>query len=85
MSKDSLWKQVTEQKHISPCTFMERLGNIRRNIKIVSNQWKILELTFPIIGNIMAWTIENGEQVRLGFDYILGSGDTMLLPIYDLV
>jgi len=59
------------QKYIALDSLLDWVRMERESIQNVSNQWKAMMLSFPIIGKYLAWRVGNGAQVRIGTDVIM--------------
>lgn len=50
----------------------------------MSNQWKALSLSFPVIGPHLAWHVDSETQVKIGLDVVMSCNRNILL-LKDLV
>lgn len=55
---------------------IEWIRTIRKNILGVSNIWSCLINSFHILGQWLAWILENGQCVKLGEDPLIGGDDS---------
>lgn len=67
LKTSSLWTRVVFQKYIAPKSLEDLIRNPNKSKKGESVIWKVTNY-FLIIGEGLAWRIENGNQVRLGTD-----------------
>ena len=45
------------------------------NVSII---WKAIVLSFPLVGMLLVWGVVNGENVWVGSDPWVGSGDSLI-------
>jgi len=70
-----------EKNYISLGSFLDWIGNPKKIKKNFSNHWKELVLEFTRIEEHLAWKVGNGEKVRIGVDFVIGSIDRIKMPI----
>lgn len=70
--KDNVWKQILVKKYLIPKLVVYWLQKEAKSPFKLSNQWKAMTTTFPIIVNFLAWKVNNGLEVRVGRDDIMG-------------
>ena len=81
LTTNSLWKEVVEQKYISPRSIVDWVRTPTKKISNASIIWKATVISFDLIGNGLAWRVGNGNNVRRGMDLWPGSRGRHLLCI----
>jgi hypothetical protein len=64
--EDSLWRRIIIQKYIAPNSLLNWITMERKSIHNVSNQWESMTISFPMIGEYLAWRVGNEAHVRIG-------------------
>lgn len=59
-SKCSLWKEVLIDKYIPSGNILDWVRKANKSITGLSNQWKVLTISLPIIQHFLAWKLGNG-------------------------
>jgi hypothetical protein len=65
--------QVVHQKYISPETIEDWIRSPQKTCHNVYVIWKVVVLSFPLIGGGLVWNIGDGSRVQLGEDPWVGS------------
>lgn len=71
ISKERFWKRIIRKKYIAPDTLLDWTSTNKKSVSNVSNQWRALTLSFPIIGTSLSWKVGDGTHVRVGCDVIM--------------
>jgi hypothetical protein len=69
----SLWHNVVQNKYLKQKYVVEWLREGRKNLKQVSNCWKDLTSSMQIITNRISWNRNNGWEICIGVDPLVGS------------
>ena len=54
ISKESLRKIILVEKYIAPYSILDWIRKERKSTQNISNQWRALTLTFPLIGSFFS-------------------------------
>jgi hypothetical protein len=79
LTQKTLWRLILIAKYIDPLSVVDWIRQRNKPTPNVSTQWKALSHAFSVIGNYLALKVENGAQVRIGYDAIMGCGERIFL------
>ena len=82
MTSKSLWTEVVEQKYSSLRSIIDWVHSPTKKINNAYRIWKCMVSSFEIIHNGLAWSIGNGNSVRIGMDLWPESRAIHILPLY---
>jgi hypothetical protein len=68
-----LWHEVILKKYLKKKYVVEWFREGRKNLKGISNCWRALTTSLPIITDWLVWKLGNGWDIRLGVDPLIGA------------
>lgn len=80
ISKEDLWNQIHIQRYIEPNSAEDWIGNPNKSINNASILLKVLTITFPLIGRLLAWKVCNEAKAKISIDPWISSGAEYKLP-----
>lgn len=75
LTTDSLWSCVAQAKYIRPSQLMDWFRQQHNPGLNISNIWKAVLLSLPLLREGITWRIKSGQHVRLGMDPWVGCGN----------
>ena len=81
LQNDGLWHHVLINKYLKNLLVVAWLRGKNFNSRGVSVIWKGFLLTLPWLGRRLAWQVENGHDVLIGIDPIIGASISHSLPM----
>jgi hypothetical protein len=68
-----LWHEVIHKKYLKKKSVIDWFREGRKNLKGISNYWRALTASLPIIIDWLAWKPGNGWDIRIGVDLMIGA------------
>jgi hypothetical protein len=68
-----IWHEVVHKKYLKKKTIIEWFREGRKHMYGMSNHWRALMTSLPIITNWLAWKPRNGWDIRIGEDPMIGT------------
>lgn len=75
LTSDGLWSQVAYAKYIKPQTVLDWICTQHGTNHQISNIWKAVIGTLPLLRDGITWRIKEGNAVRIGLDPWVGCGN----------
>lgn len=76
LTTDSLWSRVAQVKYIKPLHIMDWFRQQHEPGHNISNIWKDVLHSLPLLREGITWRIKEGNEVRIGMDPWVGCGNT---------
>eukprot|EP00253_Pinus_taeda_P013597 PITA_13597 len=76
LTTDNLWARVAYAKYINPQAVLDWICMRQDNHHHISNIWKAVINTLPLLQEGITWRIKEGNAVRIGMDPWVGCGNT---------
>eukprot|EP00253_Pinus_taeda_P033090 PITA_33090 len=72
LTTDSLWSRVAQVKYIKPSHLMDWFRQQHDPGRNISNIWKVVLQSLPLLREGITWRIKEGNNVRIGVDPWVG-------------
>lgn len=69
LTNNKIWHYILIEKYIVQNTLMHHIRLRQKNTKL-SNKWRAITFSFPIVGNILAWVIWLSTNIQIQLDPI---------------
>eukprot|EP00253_Pinus_taeda_P025252 PITA_25252 len=76
LTTNSLWTRVAYAKYIKPQAVLDWICMRQDNHHHISNIWRVVIDTLPLLREGITWRIKEGNAVRIGMDPWVGCGNT---------
>lgn len=70
------------KKNTFPNSVEDWIQDHVKNFHNISVIWKVVLLAFPLVGNLLAWSVWRGTKVQVGVDHWIACGEDYKLPVH---
>jgi len=79
LMKHNLWSRLIESKYLASDNILSWIYRLYKYWKGGSSHWNAIVNSFLVVGYYLGLKVENGQEVRVGEDSIMGYGPKIKL------